>query len=258
MPDNPEQEFETLKRENVRVYRTINHDIKSPLYAIQSLTAMFAQDPSSFSPEELNTMAVEINRSVGGMEEVLESLLSWMDYQTRRYEASTEPQDLKEQLLAAVHEEKSRADAKQVHIELHTDESIQVAALSGALIRATRALINNAIKFSPRGSTVRVELKKEADHATVLVHDQGPGLSPSVQQQLFHLEHRIMTEGSEGEKGAGVSLLMAKDAMERSRGNVGFLPAETGACFYLEIPLADISGTAADDGPGDETLGGAR
>ena len=67
-----------------------------------------------------------------------------------------------------------------------------------------------------------------------------------------------MTEGSEGEKGAGVSLLMAKDAMERSRGNVGFLPAETGACFYLEIPLADISGTAADDGPGDETLGGAR
>ena len=53
MPEDTQHEFQLLRQEQVRLLRTINHDIKSPLYAIKSLTEMFAENPGSFNAEEL-------------------------------------------------------------------------------------------------------------------------------------------------------------------------------------------------------------
>ncbi|MBI38081.1 MAG: hypothetical protein CMF59_00660 [Leptospiraceae bacterium] len=239
MPESSEHEFELLKQEHVRLLRTINHDIKSPLHAIQSLTQMFAQNPDSFSESELETMAVEINRSVGGIGEILESMLAWMDYQRSRYSLAKQSESLQDEVELALAELKPRAETKGITLDAELDP-VLIDCMETGLRRCMKILLSNAIKFSPDNSTVKVRSRTDSSgNVRLTVQDQGHGLSEKARNQLFTLEERIISEGTRGEKGAGLGLLMARDIMERSGGQVGFENVEQGACFYLELKMGE-------------------
>lgn len=263
-------------RELDRLRRSLNHDIKSPLHAIQSLTGMFASDPASFSSEELNTMATEIHHSVQEMGKVLEGLLQWMEYLLQRNNALTRTH-AQQEVQSAVRSLQSAAEQKGIDLEIQLpDQPVDILAMEGAAHRALGAVIENAIKFSPGGSkvviigTLVVNSSKETetlssgpgastagDANTALgekepeerasgeaslfrvdILDEGPGLSEKVAGELLRLEKRIMATGSGGEKGAGVGLLMAHDAMIRSGGRLGWEMPDRGCHFYLEFRVA--------------------
>lgn len=239
MPEDTQHEFQLLRQEQVRLLRTINHDIKSPLYAIKSLTEMFAENPGSFNAEELNTMAVEINRSVSGMGEILDSLLRWMTYQKERYDANVERQDVDEQIFAAMGLVKPQADLRSIAMDFSGSEQI-VIGIEKAVQKCIQILLENAIKFSPDNSKIEIRTEPGSQQGLIRiqVQDQGRGLSEKARNQLFNLEERIVSEGVRGEKGAGLGLLMAQDILKRSSGTLGAGEAEHGAIFYFELPLA--------------------
>ncbi len=239
MPEQSENELDHFRQEHVRLFRTINHDVKSPLYAIQSLTRMFAENPESFSEDELKTMAVEINRSVGSIGEILESLLGWMDYQKIRYNLALTHENLQEELQLAMDEIMPRARQKDIEIQAELS-AVNVRCIESGLRRAAIILLNNAVKFSPDGSRITIASRGPDDRNRIrlTVRDQGPGLSEKARNQLFKIEERIISEGTRGEKGAGLGLLMAGDIMERSGGQAGIEESEAGACFYLEMQAA--------------------
>ena len=71
-------------------------------------------------------MAVEINRSVSGMGEILDSLLRWMTYQKERYDANVERQDVDEQIFAAMGLVKPQADLRSIAMDFSGSEQIVI------------------------------------------------------------------------------------------------------------------------------------
>lgn len=103
--------------------------------------------------------------------------------------------------------------------------------------QALTILLDNAMKFSPPGGTVRVRLQPQEDVVDVCVVDEGPGVPPAIQDRIF--ERFFRAETSRTTRGTGLGLSIARAIAERHGGS---LTVESepghGATFRLRIPRA--------------------
>lgn len=108
------------------------------------------------------------------------------------------------------------------------------------LRRAIVNLLNNAIKFSPRGGQVTLSVVRLESGCRLEIQDEGPGLNPELEAQLF--KPFVTSNQSLGAHATaiGLGLRMVHVVAERHGGRAGFLknPNIPGACFYIELPLA--------------------
>jgi signal transduction histidine kinase len=100
-------------------------------------------------------------------------------------------------------------------------------------------LVDNAIKYSPRESEIRIELHRFSDDtAEIAIIDQGPGIVAAEQALVFDRFYRTDEGRSRESGGAGLGLSIAKWAVEVHAGSIGVLSGSAGgSCFYVRVPL---------------------
>ena len=99
-------------------------------------------------------------------------------------------------------------------------------------------LISNAVKFSDQGSTVRVGLKAEDSAVRIRVQDQGPGIPPEDQDQLFRMYCTASTEPTAGESSTGLGLAIAKKVVDAHGGQIALeSTVGSGSIFTVSLPL---------------------
>ena len=100
-------------------------------------------------------------------------------------------------------------------------------------------LLDNAVKFSPAGSTVRVAISTDGPDAPVTVSDSGPGVVPAEAPRLFDRFHRGEAARQREAPGFGLGLAISKAVIERQGGSISVEnAAHGGARFSVRIPLA--------------------
>ena len=99
-------------------------------------------------------------------------------------------------------------------------------------------LVNNAIKYSPTGTTVSVYVSVNREQAQCLVRDQGPGILPEEQPRLFTLGATLSSKPTAGEPQTGVGLALSFELV-RAMGGTLWCESEpgTGATFGIRLPL---------------------
>jgi len=81
-----------------------------------------------------------------------------------------------------------------------------------------RNLISNAIKFSPTGTTISVqvnEFQTNNDYVVISIKDQGVGMNPESLNKLFRIDSKLSTQGTAGETGTGLGLILCKEFIEK-------------------------------------------
>ena len=124
------------------------------------------------------------------------------------------------------------------------DVAVTVAGLESAmafcddrrLAQVLRALLDNAVKFSPDGGTVSIEVAMRRRMVTVTVRDQGPGVARKELSRIFERFYRG-TAGSDTKQGTGLGLSIARDMAELMGGTLTVRSEPgTGAEFTLQVP----------------------
>lgn len=112
--------------------------------------------------------------------------------------------------------------AKGKNIALHCSVSndLEVKADFQMLKTVLRNLITNAIKFTPPGGKIEVFAEKKGNMAEITVSDNGVGIEPDIQENLFKDFSAFSTEGTNGEKGSGLGLLICKICIEKHNGKI--------------------------------------
>lgn len=128
-----------------------------------------------------------------------------------------------------------RARERSIAVEV-PDEGVELAA-TGEYRRVLQVLLNllgNALRYSPEGSTVRLEVESRGARATATVADEGPGLSPEQQTKVFDKFERL---GRGGDGGSGLGLYISRHLARAMGGDltVASVPGE-GARFTLKLP----------------------
>lgn len=162
-------------------------------------------------------------------------------------EGPVQPDQLAEEVVAELRQ--PIRDAR-LHVAVSPAGGEPVTADPRKLRQALGNLVSNAVKFSPHGADVLVEVARAPGKLRFAVYDQGPGIAPAEQEAVFEPLHHAATRGDEAARppGSGLGLPVARRIAEAHGGRVwvespprsqpAHLPRHYGGCkVVLEIPV---------------------
>jgi signal transduction histidine kinase len=214
------------------------HDLRNPLASIRGL-AEFMRDGvvGPLTPEQLDLVNT-IHSASQDMLLLVNELLDVSVIEAGELKIAPEASDLGEIVVKAVYLANIEAAKKQTKIVMSPGERPPPCRLDPNKIRQVVGnLLTNAIKFSPPGSTINVEVAAQPGSVTIAVHDQGPGIPESEHDKLFKDFGRTSVRPTGGEKSTGLGLAICRKIVEAHRGTITAknLP-DRGCVFRVTLP----------------------
>ncbi|HLW00347.1 MAG TPA: HAMP domain-containing sensor histidine kinase [Ktedonobacterales bacterium] len=151
------------------------------------------------------------------------------------------PTELIAVVEAAVEEQRQAAPERCILLRLPAQPSVCVFADADRIGQVVTNYLTNALKYAPPGPPISVGIRTECEHARVWVSDQGPGLSPAGQEQVWERFHRIpgIEAQTDSGIGLGLGLHISKTIIEHHGGQVGVQSAPgAGSTFWFTLPLS--------------------
>ena len=127
------------------------------------------------------------------------------------------------------------AEDRQQALTVRIEHSAQCLGDRIVLRQALINLVDNAIKYTPRGGRIGLCVAAANGEATIDVSDTGCGIDPALRERVFDRFYRG-PEGGAGEPGAGLGLAIAKWAVEANGGTLTNEPAGGGSLFRIRLP----------------------
>jgi len=229
--------LEEMNAEKNKIFSIVAHDLQSPLATIQSYLELIIHYPEEgINSKVHNEQLLNLTK---GTSDMLANLLSWSKNQmegSKTYFRSVNLYQLVETVLSV---QESMAQNKNIAITSAVDPEVMVYADREMLALVIRNLINNAIKFSPSGSSVFIHSSVQGKNVMLSVEDQGIGLTASQEEKLFTLKV-TSNYGTNREKGTGIGLSLCKDLMNKMYGNIFYKKGKNGgSVFTITIQVAN-------------------
>lgn len=227
-----------------RQFSAVLHELKNPILAIERLSDILLEKEKL--PTDTKRKVELIHTSAKEASSYLEELdLSSPSVLAESF--AFEPVDvvtLAEQVV-----ESFQPHAEYKDQELRRADFAEKAVVIGDEVRlreAMKNLVNNALKYSPRGETVEVRVTQSEGDVHFSVSDSGPGLEEDDLERLFKPFQRLSQQPTNGEVSLGLGLYLVREITGRHDGEVDIETAEgEGSTFTIVLPAASES---LDDG----------
>lgn len=228
------KQLDALKSEFVS---TVSHDLRSPIALIQGYTSMLKM------VGELNEQQMSyLNKISSETEKISHLVANLLDLS--RIEAGIglrlERKPVDEVIHQVVSEIQAKADQKRVNLiaDLEPGGFDNIEADQALLQQAIYNLVDNAIKFTGPGGEVNIHLESADEDVTYIISDEGIGISPADQQNLFEKFFQATEKGEFDEGGSRLGLAIVKSIAEKHNGSVRVeSKLGEGSTFFLTIPL---------------------
>lgn len=232
----------------------LSHELRTPLSAIVGWAqVLHAQRPAP-PPEDLARGLEIILRNARLQAQLISDLLDISRIVSGKLTLERMPVELTPQIRAALDGAESLAGSKGVRIESRL-EPLGAAVLGDPtrLQQVVWNLVHNAIKFTPRGGSVHVELRREGGEARLEVRDTGAGINPEFMPHVFERFRQQSGTASDPHGGLGLGLAIVKQLAEMHGGSVTAHSdgADRGATFVVRLPLDASAAAAQPDHAGD-------
>ena len=229
------KELVALNQEKVEFMGIAAHDLKNPLQVILASGEMMKDIDDPGMIKQMTEMIITASQR---MHRLIKDLLDANAIEEGRFASKIEPCDMGPLVSQIVGQNLFAAKAKQIDIRVGVQKNLIVRTDSNAALQILDNLISNAVKYSPKNSTIHVHLVPEKGHALVLVRDEGPGISDEDQQKLFKKYCRLTAQPTGGESSTGLGLSIAKRLAVQLGGDILCRSAlGGGTTFTFRLPL---------------------
>ena len=231
-----EKTLEELKNNSLekdRILRTVAHDLRNPIGGIASLTGLMEEE-DSYSEEQkllLKLIRDTSQDTILLINEILEVT------QNSSAKFNKQMVDINSLLNNSVDLLRFKAAEKNQQIMLHTLDMPEEIFISREKIwRVISNLISNAIKFSPDGAVIDVELTSDKNDIQISVNDHGIGIPDNIKDKVFNMFTEAKRNGTAGEKSFGLGLSICRQIIEKHHGRLWFeSDPENGTTFYVRL-----------------------
>jgi two-component system, chemotaxis family, CheB/CheR fusion protein len=220
----------------------LSHELRNPLGAVVSATAMLK---ATGSQNGNKTRTVEIlERQSRQMARLLDDLLEASRVTQNKIELRRRVVDLRQIASEAAEAMRAQADDKGLEFRLDLDrEPLYVFGDADRLQQIHINLLNNALKYTPRGGVVSLRATREDHEAVVRVSDNGNGIPAHMLESVFDLFVQAKHTLDHSEGGLGVGLTLVRALVEMHNGTVTARSDGdgTGSEFAVRLPLTTLS-----------------
>ncbi len=217
----------------------VSHELRTPITSIKGFIETL-QSGAIHEPENALTFLKIIGRQADRLNQIIEDLLtlSRIEQEEEEGQVSLSLEPLKPVLQAAIQISEVRAAEKEIHINLHCPDGFQAYINPPLLEEAVVNLIDNAIKYSPPKTSIKVEAEQAGEQVLIRVRDQGRGIAMEHLPRLFERFYRVDPSRSRKVGGTGLGLAIVKHI---AQAHDGWVTVDStlgqGSIFTLHIPL---------------------
>ena len=212
---------------------TVSHEFRTPLTAIRHLTDLLEE--GDVAPERQSIYHTALGKEARRLHGMVESLLDFgrIESGRRTYQMeTTSTLDLARDVVEEVGSSRVVLETSQATTDVHADRD--------ALALALRNLVDNALKYSPVESTVRVSVEARGDMASISVEDQGSGIAKDEQRKVFRKFVRGASASTMNVKGTGIGLTMADQIVRAHGGRLDLVSEPSrGSRFTILLPVRE-------------------
>ncbi len=240
---------EAASRAKDEFLAVLSHELRTPLNAVYGWAHMLK---SGQLQGEMLTRALEvIMRNANAQVQLIDDMLDVSRIVTGKMRLDVRPVDLRAVVEAALDVVRPAADAKGLRLQPVLDP--RAAGVTGDPDRLQQVVWNlliNAVKFTPRGGRVQVELQRVSSHVEVVVSDTGQGIPPDVLPHVFERFQQGDSTSTRRHTGLGLGLALVRHLVELHGGTVEATSPGSGggATFMVKLPVAIARQGAAGGG----------
>ena len=242
------QQLQTAYGEMESFTYSVSHDLRAPLRAVLGMARILEEEHGSKLDADAKAYLERIRAASDKMDGLIRDMLEYS--KVTRAEIALVPVSVR----SALAEAKAALSADFEKTGAVLEESTPLPGVTGNIRLLTQVLTNligNAIKFTKPGERPRVTIAAQeyGNLVRIAVTDNGIGIAPEYQQQIFKMFERLHSASEY--PGTGIGLAIAQKAMERMNGRVGVESASgEGSTFWIELPKAGDAQTARSDSAG--------
>jgi len=214
----------------------VSHELRTPLTVIGGGLSTLLTEWNRLSPNEVQQLLKDALLESESLSHLIENLLELSRAQAQQLSLYSELIDIKSLVREALSKIKRQAPSHQFSTSIPN----KLPSINGDPLRIERILYNlldNAAKYSPPGSQIKVSVNAEPERLVISVRDRGKGLSSSEQARIFGPFQRLENKRPDQARGAGLGLMVCRRLVEAHGGEIWVESKKgRGSTFFFSLP----------------------
>ena len=243
------------ERERLRsaLLSSLSHDLRTPLVSIMGAASSLIDYDDKLDSDSRHDLAQTIQDEAERLNRFVQNLLDMTRLGAGALKPKADWADLRDVVGAAV--ERARRLTRAHLIRVDIDPRMPLLCIDPILIEQVFFnLLDNACKYAPVETAVKVWARLTPDHIAIEVADQGPGIPAEDREKVFDMFYRVAQSDSQT-AGTGLGLAICRGIIEAHGGTIRAEPGLHGAgtCILIHLPLPpeiDLTAAATDGGEG--------
>jgi signal transduction histidine kinase len=230
------EQAEQVKDEFISV---VGHELRTPLTSIRGSLGLLEGGVFGALPQEASEMLALAVTNTDRLVRLINDVLDFERMDAGRMELELAPVEAVELVGNALQIVQMHAAQGDVTLAREIDEELTVTADGDRIVQVLVNLLGNAVKFSPRGSTVTIAARSEHERARFSIEDQGRGIPPDQLEKVFERFRQVDSSDAREKGGSGLGLAIARDIVELHGGTIE-VESELGrgSTFRFTLPLS--------------------
>ncbi|MEG0146077.1 MAG: HAMP domain-containing sensor histidine kinase, partial [Clostridia bacterium] len=234
------QRLESLDNTRNQFVSNASHELKTPLSAMKVLieTLLYQQ---TYDPAMEKEFLSDINREIDRLNAIVGDLLTLVHIDSGRMELKPELIQLEELVGDTVRRLRPLADQRDIRMDMIVKDKIETMADARKLSQVFYNLLDNGIKYTPEGGSVKVEILRSGRKAIIKISDTGIGIPKADQLHVFDRFYRVDKARARATGGTGLGLSIVKQIVMLHEGAISVASEEeAGSVFTVELPIINL------------------
>lgn len=227
------------ERERLRaaLLSSLSHDLRTPLVSIMGAAGTLLTYDDTLDSDSRRDLALTVQDEAERLNRFVQNLLDMTRLGSGALKPRVDWVDLRDVVTAAVKRTERLARHHSIRVEI--DRHLPLLCLDAVLMeQVIFNLLDNACKYAPSGTPIKVWAIATAQHVSIEVADQGPGIPPEDREKVFDMFYRVQAEDAQV-AGTGLGLAICRGIVEAHGGTIKAEPGLHGAgtCIIIHLPL---------------------
>jgi signal transduction histidine kinase len=226
--------IEAAKREFVAM---VSHDLRTPLSTINSVLVYLEMGSGGELSPTGADLATRARKENERLIELVRDLLDMERMHAGKFTMHFRNLNLKQIINDAMNAVKSQADAHNVTIRESIPGELKSCCDGARIIQVVINLLDNAIKFSPKGESIELAAQVDSDGILITVSNRGRQIPAEKIQTIFESFEQVDEADARVRKGSGLGLAICKTIIEQHSGKIWAVSNASETCFHFVLPL---------------------